>query len=58
MCHVNCNENGMNIYIYIYIYIFYVWVLKKFGMIYSDLDSIYLYACKHDFDCFCSNRIS
>jgi hypothetical protein len=52
MCHVNCNENKMNIYIFLCM------GLKKFGMIYSDLDHICLYACKHDFDYFSSSRIS
>jgi len=58
MYHVNCNENRMNILVYIYIFFFLCMVLKRFGMIYSDLDSICLYACKHGFDCFCSNIIS
>jgi mannosyltransferase OCH1-like enzyme len=46
MCHVKCYENRMNVLCIFFVR--YV-VLKKFGMIYSDLDNIYLYACKHDF---------
>jgi len=54
MCHVNCNENRTYIYIFIYLFMGF----KKFDMIYSDVDSIYLCACKQDFDYFCSSRIS